>query len=387
MGRKRIVSKRVIEGYWSCPYCSTKNIRGLEDCCPSCGVRKPDNTKYYLDKENITEVTKEVAKSYIKTLDSLSNNADWVCDYCNCLNNFEDNSCRSCGSSKSSSDKDYFNRDKEHVSNSQSKQDLRSVEYSTNNESAGSSQSQQDLRDSEYSPYNKEFIKFALSVLATIFGIGLLVFLLFPIKYIKTVNSFSWGRTIRIEELKTFKESDWRVPIGGRVYDEREEFYEKETVVSHYETVEVEKSRQVLDHYDYNYETIYEDNGNGTFDEYVIEEEVPVYRTEYYTEYEQVPIYKTVDVYKTKYYYEIDKWVIVSDSDSFGYNQKPYWNTNYYLSDKQRDITRFENYVVHYDDDSSRNIPYKEWIETKIGDKLIETRCRLGIVYKRESNL
>lgn len=65
---------------------------------------------------------------------------------------------------------------------------------------------------------------------------------------------------------------------------------EYETVIDHYETIEVRRSRQVIDHYETYY--TYEDNGEGTFREEAHER--PVYTTEYYTETVEQPVYKQV---------------------------------------------------------------------------------------------
>ena len=69
---------------------------------------------------------------------------------------------------------------------------------------------------------------------------------------------------------------------------------EYETILDHYETVEVQRSRQVLDHYETYY--TYEDNGEGSFTE--VAHERPVYTTEYYTETVQQPVYRQVPIYK-----------------------------------------------------------------------------------------
>ncbi len=61
-----------------------------------------------------------------------------------------------------------------------------------------------------------------------------------------------------------------------------------EPVIDHYETVEVQRSRRVLDHYETYY--TYEDNGTGSFVEK--EHTRPVYKTEYYTETIQQPVYR-----------------------------------------------------------------------------------------------
>ena len=66
-------------------------------------------------------------------------------------------------------------------------------------------------------------------------------------------------------------------------YTENEEY---EYVFDHYEEVEVQRSRQVYDHDEYTMR----DKGDGTYEEV----SHPVYRTEYYTEIEQRPVYKLV---------------------------------------------------------------------------------------------
>ena len=61
-----------------------------------------------------------------------------------------------------------------------------------------------------------------------------------------------------------------------------------EPIIDHYEEREVERSRRVLDHIETYY--TYEDNGNGCMIE--TPHERPVYKTEYYTVTEHVPVYK-----------------------------------------------------------------------------------------------
>lgn len=47
--RKGIIKVgRIIKGYWDCPYCEEKDIDGLVDYCPKCGVHKPEDVKYHL---------------------------------------------------------------------------------------------------------------------------------------------------------------------------------------------------------------------------------------------------------------------------------------------------------------------------------------------------
>lgn len=200
-----------------------------------------------------------------------------------------------------------------------------------------------------------------------------------PLEKNVTVNGFSWNRTIMVEEERTVEESDWSVPIGGRVYDERQEIYTYEPVLVDYETVVETKSREVIDHYDTSY--TYTDNGNVTFTENEIK--TPVYRTEYYTETHEEPVYEQKPVYKTKYYYEIKRWFDLKEYSSNGTDKEPYWNENYTLTENQRDTDRRESYYIYYDDGSKDKTSYNEWLSTDIGDGYYVKYNRLGITYSR----
>ena len=80
-------------------------------------------------------------------------------------------------------------------------------------------------------------------------------------------------------------------------------------MLDHYATEAYEVGEEVLDGYD-TY-TDYEDNGDGTFTEVTWEE--PRYRTEYHTEYREVPVDRQEPVYDTMYDYDIERWVHARD--------------------------------------------------------------------------
>ena len=99
-------------------------------------------------------------------------------------------------------------------------------------------------------------------------------------------------------------------------------------------------------------------------------------------------IYRQEPVYDTKYYYEIERWFPIDTYSSKDDDKEPYWNTEYTLTEKQRDTKRDELYYVHYDD--GQNVVKDEtdcdtWLETKIGDGYEVTYNRLGMTYKREA--
>ena len=116
--------------------------------------------------------------------------------------------------------------------------------------------------------------------------------------------------------------------------------------------------------------------------------ENPVYRTEYYTETYEEPVYRQEPVYDTKYYYEIERWFPIDAYSSKDDDKEPYWNTEYTLTEKKRDTKRDELYYVHYDDGQNvvkDETDYDTWLETKIGDGYEVTYNRLGMTYKREA--
>lgn len=112
------MADKVVKGYWDCPYCNSREIDGLVDFCPNCGVHKPKDVKYYL-KGNVTTNTtysksqvpdsdvlseKELEKAGISKEECDGKHKEWVCDFCGSLNNWADNVCSSYGSQKDESD-------------------------------------------------------------------------------------------------------------------------------------------------------------------------------------------------------------------------------------------------------------------------------------------
>ncbi|MBD8925671.1 MAG: hypothetical protein EGR89_06750 [[Eubacterium] rectale] len=375
------MADKVVKGYWDCPYCSSREIDGLVDFCPNCGVHKPKDVKYYL-KGNVTTNTtyskskvqdsdvlseKELEKAGISKEECDGKYKEWVCDFCGSLNNWADNVCSSCGSQKDESDTLYGGEKKsgeepaeqQHTANSQDKEQL-----------------------SVWDKIKSFFVKNRKVAAIVTVIIAVLSVMFFPYKKVVTVKSFAWERNISLEEYRTVQESDWNVPEGGRVYDEKTEIKSYVSVVDHYETVWETKTREVFDHNETS--TTYSDNGNGTFTEHTTT--TPVYRTETYQESHEEPVYRQDPVYATKYYYDIDKWVDTgNDYPSSGKDHKPYWNEDYKpMADNIRDTDRSETYTVKLDNGKTQEKSYSEWKNMKIGDTKEQTTCLVGIVYSEK---
>lgn len=392
------MSDRIIKGYWDCPYCGRKDIDGLVDECPGCGRHTPENIHYHLKNGFVPEPGKhyskplasetvtdeELQKTGISKEECDGNHKKWVCSYCNSLNNYADESCTSCGSPKSEASLEYGMK-KRKTESAHAEENTEEKHHSELNHNDYSYEQQTFTKPEKSNILDniKDFISHSgVAVLVVLVACVLFGILFWPHEEIITVNGFSWERNISIEEYRTVKESDWSVPSGGRVYDERTEIKTYVSVIDHYETVTELKTRQVIDHYETSY--TYVDNGNGTFTEQ--SHQTPVYTTETYTETHQEPVYRQDPVYDTKYYYEIERWVDSGeDYPSSGNDKEPYWNEDYVLTDNERDTSRSEYYYVHFDNNLKSRKDYKDWMELEIGNQFKRTYNIIGITYKSDT--
>ena len=282
------MGERIVEGLWDCPYCNSKGIGGLAKHCPCCGHPQDAGTKFYLG-EKVEYLEDDLAKQY-------GQGADWVCAYCGSLNRVHFKYCVNCGAPKDSSEKDYFSKEEKPQEPPQ--------------------ESPQEIQPAKTKKRKRILLPVILLAL-----VALLLFSFWPRNYSATVDAKAWTRLVQVESLQTVQESDWWVPEGGRVYEERTEFSHYVQVLDHYEQRSREVAQQVYDGEDYH--TSYQDNGDGTFTEIITS--TPRYRTEYHTEYYEQPIYRDDPVYATKYYYDIDKWIVDRTETSSGAEDAPYW--------------------------------------------------------------
>lgn len=370
------MSHRIIKGYWDCKYCNSKRLDGLVDKCPNCGKQKSDDVEYYMDENSKVEVTKEeLDKNKIQDGDNDGKHPDWVCDYCGQLNNYRDETCTGCGSPKSEATRDYFKREDDNWSSN--------TEYNQNDDTKEIDSKQNSSYNSNKSLIDKikNFISYidVNVLLITILGLLAITMPFIPLQKTVTVDGFSWNRTITVEEERTVDESGWELPEGGRLDHTDYEIKYYESVLDHYETRAVTRSRQVIS--GYSEHCSYSNNGNGTFSENCYSS--PNYSTEYYTDYEEQPVYRQEPVYATKYYYEIERWFDVQSYKTYGDDKRPYWSDEYELSEKERDTKREEHYYILYDDSTKEELSYKEWKKVKKGDGYRITYCLAGITYDK----
>ncbi len=298
-----------IEGYWDCPYCGHKAIRGRYQACPDCGKTRAADTRFYmLDTEPVADESK------------VGSGPDWFCPYCDSYNPASVTVCRNCGHAREATDEDYFQ--------------IRARQESRN--------------EPPPTPVEKPsfFRRHRLLLIIALVILGIIAGRIYANRdrSVEIVGS-SWERTIEVEENRLVEESDWSLPADAvERLGEKQEIHHYDRVLDHYETVTEEKSREVFDGYDTYY--TYEDMGNGYFDQ--VEHSTPRYRTEYYTETHEEPVYVDVPRYQTKYYYTAWRWVPARTETASGQTD-PYW-PQLRLASNEREGQHGETYSVTYAD-------------------------------------
>lgn len=377
-----------IEGYWDCPYCRTKAIRGGIRICPNCGKARGEETKFYL-----IETDKFVSD------DVVEKGPDWYCDYCDTLNPYSATHCINCNSARKDATDDYFsmrekkskeNNHSDEFSNTQSNNNgvdenfkASKVEAFMQKKTDTKDDNHEIIHQSKVSAIKEQVGDILVGTFEFLFQhsvpiiisfvvmalIGSLVYFLYPREAKINITDTKWTREIEIEEYKTVRENGWSIPSGGRLAYTQQEICTYKQVLDHYETVNEQKSERYIS----GYKTVTEhvDLGNGYFETRTHQE--PEYSTRYYTVQTQKPVYKSEPVYKTKYYYDIDRWMYERTVTAEGEND-PYWPEITNLDDNERTGTRTEKYSITGINDKNKEktykISYDLWEQIHVGDEI-----------------
>ncbi len=356
------MSERNVWGFWDCTYCGNKHIRGDNDDCPNCGHRRDANVKFYVDTNNLVEVSEE----------QKSDKANWICAYCGNQNAADLQECSSCSAPRAEAKGDYFS-----INNAEEEEPEPSPpppkQGKPLHENADTGQEFGFNLNSRSRIALSKIVKVVIPILAcAVFIFGMVMFFKWfntPIEKQITIDNVQWTRSINIEELRTYNESGWSLPSNARLSYTREEIRSYDHVIDHYETRTRRVSSQSIVGYT---ERVvgYDDLGNGQFRER--KERVPEYTTIYDTETYQEPVYRDEPVYDTKYYYEIDRWKKSRSVDTSGYDKNPYWG-EVILRYKERQSTKRESYYIsgQVDGKTQRyqlNLP--DWQKYNVGDTL-----------------
>jgi len=354
---------KLVMGYWDCPFCGSKGVRGDVVNCPSCGRARGD-VQFYMKDYAEGETREENDRSDVEYLSEeqakyVSKNPDWYCSFCNSLNSDNAQFCGNCGASREDSESNYF----------------KMLEKKKAREAAEAA-AQSGNRPSQ-KPSRKPLV-IILAILLVI--VGIFVFMNGnKTAGDLTVTALNWVRNINIEENRMYSESGWELPAGAEKTDAKKEIHHYDQVLDHYENVQVQRSRQVVDHYETYY--TYSDNGNGTFSE--VPHERPVYTTEYYTETVKQPVYRSVARYATKYYYNIWRWTPSRDVTASGDDHNTAW-PEVTLADNEREGQRSEAYrfTVEHTQKKKPSETYRldenDWMNLNVGDQIYITAKRSG---------
>lgn len=361
------------EGRWDCGQCGTRKVRGRDMNCPGCGVKRAENTKFYL-AEGEPEVTDA------KLIEKAKKGADWYCEHCQSGNRADENHCSQCGatrgSSKSAPVREYALGN---IPNGEVKKPIAVASASSPAPTPVTTpvpNEPYDCLDDSTNPYddgNGPDPRWIIGVIAALV-IGIIAFVLWPRQITLKVTGFSWHREVSVSRYTTVVEENWDVPSGGRVLSRRREIRSYVSVLDHYET----RTRQVSEEVQVGTESYVSgsrDLGNGFFED--VYSERPVYETRYHTETYEEPVYRQDPVYDTKYRYEIDRWINVRVEKSTGNSQNepaPFWPGFKLAGDgsarvgNERESGRTETYLVHFLSQGKKNEKYDLTVDRSTWD-------------------
>ena len=345
MEEKDTKKSRILVGLWDCPYCGAKGLNGLKKQCPNCGHPQDEGTKFYLGTEK-QYLDENEAENYGK-------GADWTCAYCGALNRYDATVCAGCGADRAESTGDYFDNEKKQAE----KEKRRQAEIEAAQKPASTPAPEPQKKRSPV----------LFIVLAAL--VGLLAFLFIPRSGNASVSAKEWTRALYTESFEDVERTDWTLPADATLLSSSEQIHHYNSVLDHYEDVEVQRSREVIDHYET--ETYTKNNGDGTFTE--LDRQVPVYKTEYYTVTEQRPVYIQVPVIMTLYRYVHKEWVDAGIVTAKGTDEEPYWPA-FTETATARISTRAAAYVFTLTTEKNKSyslyVPEDLFTACKIGDKV-----------------
>ena len=350
---------KLVMGYWDCPFCGSKEIRGDVTNCPSCGRARGD-VQFYVKDYHEGQNLREEELSQFEQLDdekaqTFSENPDWYCSFCNSLNSDNAQFCGNCGASRADSEKNYFQM----------------LEKKKEREAAEAAAQPQPAQ-----PKAKRRSPLTVFLVILLAIIGLFVWMNGnKTAGDLTVTGLHWERVINIEENRMFSESGWTLPDGAEQTNTRSEIHHYDQVFDHYESVQVPYTEQVYDHDEYTLE----DQGNGTFKKV----SHPVYRNETRYRTEQQPVYVSVPRYQTKYYYNIWRWTPSRNVTASGDDHNAAW-PEVRLGENEREGKRSEIYAFTVEHRKEKkpaetySLAESDWMNINVNDNMYITARRTG---------
>ena len=315
-----------VMGYWDCPVCQTKKIKGTLRDCPNCGAPRGKDVKFYMDGPAV-RLTEEEAKKKGK-------GADWMCEFCGAYNSALNESCTSCGAERTK--KDYFEVQREQ----------KQTEEKPKQEEKPAKQAPQSPQKKK--PKRKNIVP----VLAGLFGLILLIcgisFALRPKTSTMELVDKYWESQVDVEKNTYCSESDWSLPENAELDHKAKEVRSYRQVQDGTKT-ETYESYEIVGYHD---EDVYTDNGDGTFHHST--KSVPDY--DYVTKTREVPNYVSVPVYDTKYYYHIWCWKYNRTLEASGQGDEEVYYKEEKLTKKERYTNQKCQYYLKFRDEKKGKV-------------------------------
>lgn len=258
--------------------------RGADLACGGCGATRDKDVTFFLEGD-APEVADEALLATARA------GADWLCPFCQTSNRPGATHCVQCGAEKGTAP----------------------------------SRPVRELRDGSAPPAPARPAPRRSRGCCLVIALGLLLLLgfcavsaYFALRKSDdavSVSGFEWTRQVRVEALRTVRESAWdgEVPRGARLVGRQRAVHHTENVQTGTERVKVGQR----------------DLGNGFFEDV----------------YEERPVYRSRDVYRDKITYEIERWTPERNLEARGGDQRPRW-PDVRLARNEREAAREERYTV-----------------------------------------
>src|SRR4051812_14707256 len=195
------------EGKWRCVQCSSVNL-GRFESCPSCGVRRPDDVRFFLSGDE-----SEVSEAEVVQRAAIG--PDWACAYCKGLNPANGQFCGSCGAARTEG-----KALEETVGDAESFREHPAVNPLVN--MAPKAPGRLGFI------FKRTLLAITTVVVVTLFGLIALVLFLTSEKDVSlVVDRVEWNRAIAIEEYRQLTLNDWEkdVPADAEQISSRSELH------------------------------------------------------------------------------------------------------------------------------------------------------------------
>ena len=325
------------EGRWDCPQCGAVGNLGRHTECQTCAASRPAGIQFYLPDD--AAVVTDAA-----LLAEAEAGADWICEHCFGSSRAHESRCSQCGAPRGSSPEQ-----------EQHDYSLDQVPTSGRERRSAPAPVAAPAKD-----VRKRNVRVGFAVVASTI-MGLCWAATRPYDVDGRVAGLRWDRTVKVEEYRTVRESDWSVPSAGRTVAHHRAIHHYDHVLDHYET----RSRQVSERVRTGSETYTcgrRSKGNGYYSDRTCTR--GVYSTRYHTETYRDPVYVQVPVWATKYDYDIEKWVPGRVLREEGTTTATRWPV-VKLAGNERDAGHEEHYIVRFHDakghDYTQPLPEISW--------------------------